>query len=158
MRTSQQILIWKDAVRCLCSGMTMLPTQLVLYICPPHLHVSWYTTEDTDNCIELGTSLPLHHIAPTTSSKVAAPAMEASMTGRPARLGTTPERTMQVWSCMMQYAPLCTPIPRWSNQFHFRKHFRRDLTHSTVLASWKIYHMTVTGSGYEKDCCVVCSV
>ncbi len=38
--------IWKDGVRCLCSGLTTLPTRLGFYICPPHLPVSWYTMED----------------------------------------------------------------------------------------------------------------
>jgi hypothetical protein len=39
--------IWKDVVHRLCFGTTMLLTQLGLYICPPHLLVAWYTTEDT---------------------------------------------------------------------------------------------------------------
>ncbi len=46
--------IWKDAVRCLCSGTTMLSTRLGLYIHPPHLPVSWYTMEDKRQLYRVG--------------------------------------------------------------------------------------------------------
>jgi hypothetical protein len=46
--------IWKDAVRGLCSRTTMLLNQLGLYIHPPHLPVSWYTTEDTRQLYRVG--------------------------------------------------------------------------------------------------------
>jgi hypothetical protein len=52
--TATDFRIWKDAVHHLCSGTTMLPTRLGLYIQPPHLPVSWYTTEDTKRLYRVG--------------------------------------------------------------------------------------------------------
>jgi hypothetical protein len=52
--TATDFRIWKDAVHCLCSGTTMFPTRLGLYICPPHLPMSWYTTEDTRRLYRVG--------------------------------------------------------------------------------------------------------